>query len=908
MDSRNSSSMLPRPFFRGAELQDISRRLLQDDCRAIVLSSGIGMGATSLLRKLVQSPPSNAPVISIQGTPSLSGIPFGVLAPFLQQATSEFVSSGFEAIREILVFLDEQEAEILSTLESGAEVGTPLLVIDGADFMDSGTAEVAVRLVLAGRVKIVLSHSLSNSLVEPLPRLWEEGLAEKVQLQPLTLDEANDYCRQVLQGRITDSSAWYFWSVAGGNPLFMWLVMSDARTHGWLKQRDGVWIAETKSLPRSRELEDVVREQLRGISATGRQTLNLVALSEPVSVDIIADILGVEPIQELRDRRLIHESGTAPRLLQLANPIYGEVIRNIVPRGESTMLHRKLIGRVQNDGSSPQALLRRVSWALDNGENVPEDRILLAALYACKLFQSHLALKLASLVHGADHALRVRCIKARAHYNMGEYRAAAELLEGTTQQADNVSDLLFGAMLHFAVRSALGCPLEQNQLAANTMRATGERLAVSHPQTAAAIRMQVNERADVLEIMSLSLSGGYREQGELTQKALAVPVRPDDPDFWLNRAVVLALEGERLSALGRPVAGLDQAARALAIPQSEGHDVTFLPELILGRLQTAALSAGEWDQVQQILGEPNVKMGPSVVAFSGSSSVAQGMLLLRQGRDREAAAVLLSGVESLRISDPQQLLGYCTAMAAYVASKLGRHQVAGTLLEQYGEGNAMFVVATHERAFVAAARGHLHGGGLAELLELGDAAAAAGHRLAELNALALAVDFDVDATAPRLQRAAREVEGRWAFALETFAGAIEAGTADAAVAAGEKLLEYKLFQLAATAFAVGERHARAGHQRALAQRARSCRTRAMDAMGVADDSGGTTESKVDQARTTLTKREFETAVLAVKGMSDQKIAAKLRVSVRTVEGHLHRGFGKLGITSRSELSRVLPER
>ncbi len=908
MDSKNGSSKLRRPFCRDAELQDIRRQLLRDDCRAIVLSSEVGMGATSLLRNLVESPPSNAPVISIQGTPSLSGLPFGVLAPFLQQARSEFVSSGFEAIRELLVLLAEKEAELLSTLESGAELGTPLLVIDGAEFIDSGTAEVAVRLVLAGRVKIVLSHPPSNNLVEPLPRLWEEGLAEKVQLQPLTLDEAHDYCGKVLQGRISDSSAWYFWSVAGGNPLFMWLVISDAHTRGWLKQRDGVWIAETQSLPRNRQLEDVVRGQLRGISAEGRQALNLVALSEPVSVDIIADILGLEPIQELRDRRLVHESGTAPQLLQLANPIYGEVIRNIVPRGESAMLHRKLIGRVQNDGSSPQALLRRVSWALDNGEDVPEDRILLAALYACKLFQSHLALKLASSVHDPDHVLRVRCIEARAHYNMGEYRTAAQLLEGALNQAGNVSDLLFGAMLHFAIRSALGRPLKHNQLAADTLRATGERLAVSSPDMAAVIRMQVNERADVLEIMSLSRSGHYRKQGLLIQKALAVPVRPDDPDFWLNRALVLALEGERLSALGRPLAGLDKAAKALAIPQSEGHDVTFLPELILGRLQTAALSAGEWDQVQQILGEPNVRLGPSVPAFGGSSSVAHGMLLLRQGRDREALAVLVSGVESLRLSDPQQLLGYCTAMAAYVASLLGQNQLAGTLLEGYEEGNAMFVVATHERAFVAAARGHLHGGGLAELLALGDAAEAAGQRMAELNALALALDFDVDAVAPRLRQVAKGVEGRWAFALETFSGAIEAGTGEAAVAAGEMLLEYKLFRLAATAFALGERRAREGRQRVLAQRAHASWTQAHESMGVAAESGGTTASKVDHARATLTKREFETAVLAVRGMSDQKIAAKLRVSVRTVEGHLHRGFGKLGITSRSELSRVLPER
>ena len=43
------------------------------------------------------------------------------------------------------------------------------------------------------------------------------------------------------------------------------------------------------------------------------------------------------------------------------------------------------------------------------------------------------------------------------------------------------------------------------------------------------------------------------------------------------------------------------------------------------------------------------------------------------------------------------------------------------------------------------------------------------------------------------------------------------------------------------------------------------------------------------------------AVLAAGGLSDRAIAARLIVSVRTVESHLANAYRKLGIASRSEL-------
>lgn len=55
----------------------------------------------------------------------------------------------------------------------------------------------------------------------------------------------------------------------------------------------------------------------------------------------------------------------------------------------------------------------------------------------------------------------------------------------------------------------------------------------------------------------------------------------------------------------------------------------------------------------------------------------------------------------------------------------------------------------------------------------------------------------------------------------------------------------------------------------------------------------------------LTGRELEVARLAADGLSNQQIADRLHLSVRTVENHLHRAFRKLGVDSRAALADAL---
>jgi DNA-binding NarL/FixJ family response regulator len=55
----------------------------------------------------------------------------------------------------------------------------------------------------------------------------------------------------------------------------------------------------------------------------------------------------------------------------------------------------------------------------------------------------------------------------------------------------------------------------------------------------------------------------------------------------------------------------------------------------------------------------------------------------------------------------------------------------------------------------------------------------------------------------------------------------------------------------------------------------------------------------------LTSREREIVTLAAGGLSNRRIAERLTLSVRTVEGHLYRACAKIGASDRTELAALL---
>jgi DNA-binding NarL/FixJ family response regulator len=70
--------------------------------------------------------------------------------------------------------------------------------------------------------------------------------------------------------------------------------------------------------------------------------------------------------------------------------------------------------------------------------------------------------------------------------------------------------------------------------------------------------------------------------------------------------------------------------------------------------------------------------------------------------------------------------------------------------------------------------------------------------------------------------------------------------------------------------------------------------------------GETARKRTAESRDELTAHEMQIAQLARDGLSNPEIGARLFISPRTVEYHLHKVFAKLDITTRERLDRVLP--
>jgi DNA-binding NarL/FixJ family response regulator len=70
-------------------------------------------------------------------------------------------------------------------------------------------------------------------------------------------------------------------------------------------------------------------------------------------------------------------------------------------------------------------------------------------------------------------------------------------------------------------------------------------------------------------------------------------------------------------------------------------------------------------------------------------------------------------------------------------------------------------------------------------------------------------------------------------------------------------------------------------------------------------SGEKVRKRTVETRDDLTAQERQIAALARQGLSNPEIGARLFLSPRTVEWHLHNVFGKLGIRSRRELADVM---
>jgi DNA-binding CsgD family transcriptional regulator len=156
----------------------------------------------------------------------------------------------------------------------------------------------------------------------------------------------------------------------------------------------------------------------------------------------------------------------------------------------------------------------------------------------------------------------------------------------------------------------------------------------------------------------------------------------------------------------------------------------------------------------------------------------------------------------------------------------------------------------------------------------------------------------------RLEELAGLLEGRLAPVLATSAVALAARDGAALDRVAAAFQDLGALLLAAEAAAAAARaHQAAGRD----ARANASRERAAGLAAACQDAR-TPGLGPDALTSVLTPREREVALLAAGRASSRQIAARLGLSVRTVDNYLSRTYTKLGISSRTELAALLEVR
>jgi DNA-binding NarL/FixJ family response regulator len=155
--------------------------------------------------------------------------------------------------------------------------------------------------------------------------------------------------------------------------------------------------------------------------------------------------------------------------------------------------------------------------------------------------------------------------------------------------------------------------------------------------------------------------------------------------------------------------------------------------------------------------------------------------------------------------------------------------------------------------------------------------------------------------AARLSELAGAVGGTRAAAAAAHARALAERSGDGLITASEDWESVGDMLAAADAAAQAAlAWSRAGRKgSALAAAARAHR------LGIACAGARTPAMRAAARPLPLTDREREIATLAAEGLTNRDIAARLVVSVRTVEGHLYRAGHKLGIGDRAAFGALL---
>jgi DNA-binding CsgD family transcriptional regulator len=773
---------------------------------------------------------------------------------------------------------------VMESLTAAASDAPVVLAVDDVHLLDDLSIFVLHQIVQRGAAKVMLTLRDGDPLPTAVQEIWTAGQFDRLDLQPLSLDETTTLLSATLAGPVDPDAAQRLWRLTRGNLLYLRNIVEQEVADGRIMRQDAYWrwLGDPVVPP---GLVELIESRIGALPAQVSDVVDAVAVGEPIELARLRRIADPAAIEEADTRALITlEPAEGGVQVRLAHPLYGEVRRR---RAASTRL-RRLRGLVaaelaaSDDSDDIHVLVRRAALSVDS-DLAPDAELLVRAAHgAVWLADLALADRLAEAAARAGAGPEPNFVRAHALSWLGRGEEADAVLAaiGTGQLTDSER-----ARLAFLRASnmlwALGVPARAKEIIDDAARTTSPE-ARSYIDAFLTVYWFATDEPDAALRASKSL-------------ALAeLPAVVGAEIAWVL-ATIAADAGRATEAIAVAEAGYTTAARSFDAPQMRFNiaDSHASALLLAGRIVDALdvaervrRQAADMPGAAQLLG----------AAVAGRTALGAGRLysagpLLKH-------AVGLSATHSLgwgyryRISRIT-VLAMCGSTAE-AASELA------AVDKQHRPFRSLDYELSLARAWVAAGQGAVTEA-ITFLLAAAQRASAKGQFAAEVLCLQTAAQFGDHSGSARLRDLEAIVEGPRVGAAARFSAALNDGNAAELESVSEEFEQMGDLVAALDAAA----HA------ALTYRGEGLRGSALGCAGraeaLAEQCGGASTPALRRVSEPLpfTDREREIVMLIGDGLSNRAVAERLTLSVRTVESHIYRAMAKTGTTSRDELSALV---
>ena len=889
------------------QLLDAVRR---GEGRALVVRGEPGIGKTALLEHLIESAQDMA-VLQATGVESEMELAFAGLHQLffpLLDRLDRVSGPQLEALEVVFGLRSGAPPDrllvglgVLSLLSELAAERPLLCVIDDAQWLDAGSAltlGIVARRLVAERIGIVFATREPAHELRSLPALEVRGLLYPEARALLGSAVAFTLDKQVRDQVIAETR---------GNPL---ALIELPRGLTALQLADGFGMPDAEML-RARIEESYLR-RLQSLSDDAGRLL-LVAAADPVGDPLLlsraAERLSIAPAAA--DEVGANELLTIGNRVMFRHPLVRSAVYFAAPAPERRAAHRALADATDGD-TDPD----RRAWHLASATAGPDEEIALelersaGRAQARGGFSAAAAFRQRALAVTAEPGRRAgrAVVAAESCIHAGLFDAARGLL--STAEAGKLDDRQRAQVKLLRGQTALfSSPLSDAPALLMTAARSLEPLDPGLARDtyldawgAALFAGRLGARDDLLEVSRAARSAQWPEG----------PPRP--ADLLLDSLARLVTGG-----LGEAAASLDRAARTLAdtrFPAGESPSWVWLAVLpayalwdeestyaICERFLGDLRSAGALGRMQLILNTYSLVAtrcghladaaaanaeSQAVVEATGAEmghSVVETLLAVFRGRGSETTALIQSTKEEATALGYGSVVQATDWAAAILYNSLGRYEDAFAAAQRASSDS-------HEEWFISA-------WAVVELLE-------AAIRSGNPEAAEIALRRIVETTAVSTTESAQGISARSRALMSE--GADAENLYEEAI---ERLGRSRLRpELARAHLLYGEWLRREGRRVDARQQLRNgldfFRLMGMDAFALRAErevsaTGERARKRIDETRADLTPQEFQIAGLVRDGLSNPEIGARLFLSPRTVEWHLHHVFAKLGISSRKQL-------